>query len=83
MARTQPTIRSSTRYRTDSQKFVAQGGVNTERVDTRVVQVIFAIDTGNRLVREQKVLVGQLVDVFIDVRPASQPRAYPDVEADK
>jgi RND family efflux transporter MFP subunit len=44
-------------------------GVNTERVDTRVVQVVFAIDPDNRLVKEKKVLVGQLVDVFIDARP--------------
>jgi RND family efflux transporter MFP subunit len=44
-------------------------GVNTERVDTRVVQVIFAVDPDNRLVRDNKVLVGQLVDVFIDTRP--------------
>jgi HlyD family secretion protein len=39
---------------------------NIERVDTRVVQVIFAVDPENRLVKEKKVLVGQLVDVFID-----------------
>jgi multidrug resistance efflux pump len=45
-------------------------GANTERVDTRVVQVIYAIDPMNRLVQENKVLVGQLVDVFIDIRPA-------------
>ncbi len=44
-------------------------GVNTERVDTRVVQVIYAIDQDNRFVREKKVLVGQLLDVFIDTRP--------------
>ena len=44
-------------------------GANTERVDTRVVQVIYALDSEQRLVREQKVLVGQLVDVFIDTRP--------------
>ena len=47
-------------------------GANTERVDTRVVQVIYALDPEHRLVREQKVLVGQLVDVFIDTRPAPQ-----------
>jgi len=46
-------------------------GANTERVDTRVVQVIYALDPKHRLVREQKVLVGQLVDVFIDTRPAA------------
>ncbi len=44
-------------------------GANTERVDTRVVQVIYALDPEHRLVREQKVLVGQIVDVFIDTRP--------------
>jgi HlyD family secretion protein len=43
-------------------------GTNTERVDTRVVQVIYAIDPSSRLVQEKKVLVGQLVDVFIDTR---------------
>jgi multidrug resistance efflux pump len=44
-------------------------GLNTERVDTRVAQVIYAIDPGNWMVREKKVLVGQLLDVFIDTRP--------------
>jgi HlyD family secretion protein len=48
-------------------------GSNTERVDTRVVQVIYAIDPNNRLVVDRKILVGQLVDVFIDTRPSSQP----------
>jgi multidrug resistance efflux pump len=43
-------------------------GVNTERVDTRVMQLIYAIDPANPLVREKKVLVGQLLDVFIDVK---------------
>jgi HlyD family secretion protein len=47
-------------------------GVNTERVDTRVVQVIYSIDPNNRLVKEKKVLVGQLLDVFINTGPASQ-----------
>ncbi|MEZ6060436.1 MAG: HlyD family efflux transporter periplasmic adaptor subunit [Planctomycetaceae bacterium] len=53
-------------------------GVNTERVDTRVVQVIFAVDPQNRLVQEQKLLVGQLVDVFLeaDLRSDS-PRTVP------
>ena len=41
-------------------------GVNTECVDTRVVQVIYAVDPSNKLVQEQKILVGQIVDVFID-----------------
>ena len=36
-------------------------GDNTERVDTRVLQVIYAIDTGGR-----RLFVGQQLDVFID-----------------
>lgn len=43
-------------------------GTNIERVDTRVVQIIYAIDPEIRLVREKKILVGQLLDVFIDTR---------------
>lgn len=46
---------------------VSLTGSNTERVDTRVAQLIYALDPQQRLVREKKVLVGQLVDVFIDV----------------
>jgi multidrug resistance efflux pump len=49
---------------------VSLTGVNTERVDTRVVQVIYAIDPDSPLVRDRKVLVGQIVDVFIDTGPA-------------
>jgi HlyD family secretion protein len=45
---------------------VSLTGANTERVDTRVVQVIYAIEPNNRLVEEKKILVGQLLDVFID-----------------
>ena len=41
------------------------GGSN-ERVDTRVLQVIFAIDQS-----QPAVYVGQQVDVFIDVKPAT------------
>jgi multidrug resistance efflux pump len=48
-------------------------GANTERVDTRVAQVIYALDPQHRLVQEKKVLVGQLIDVFIDTR-ADQAR---------
>jgi RND family efflux transporter MFP subunit len=44
-------------------------GANTERVDTRVVQVIYALDPDHRLAQDKKILVGQLVDVFIDVNP--------------
>lgn len=39
-------------------------GDNTERVDTRVLQVIYAIDTGGR-----QLYVGQQLDVFIDATP--------------
>jgi RND family efflux transporter MFP subunit len=46
-------------------------GTNTERVDTRVVQVIYAVEPNNRLVQEKRILVGQLLDVFIDTRPIS------------
>jgi multidrug resistance efflux pump len=49
-------------------------GDNTERVDTRVLQVIYAIDTtGKRL------FVGQQLDVFIDASPgtATQANAAP------
>jgi hypothetical protein len=50
-------------------------GTNIERVDTRVVQLVYALDAGHELVRARKVLVGQLVDVFIDTRePASDAR---------
>jgi hypothetical protein len=52
-------------------------GANTERVDTRVVQVVYALDPSNRLVREKKVLVGQLVDVFIETRAGSPKRIAP------
>ena len=37
-------------------------GDNTERVDTRVLQVIYAIDA-----QGQRFFVGQQVDVFVDV----------------
>jgi len=47
---------------------VSLTGINVERVDTRVVQLIYAIDSQDPMVRAHKVLVGQLVDVFIDVR---------------
>jgi len=47
---------------------VSLTGINTERVDTRVVQLIYALDPKDKLVQEKKILVGQLVDVFIDTR---------------
>jgi multidrug efflux pump subunit AcrA (membrane-fusion protein) len=46
-------------------------GANTERVDTRVFQIIYALDPRHPLVQAKKILVGQLVDVFIDTRPAA------------
>jgi len=41
-------------------------GDNTERVDTRVLQVIYAVDTGGK-----RLFVGQQLDVFIDASTAS------------
>jgi hypothetical protein len=35
-----------------------------------VVQLIYALDPREKLVREKKILVGQLLDVFIDTGPA-------------
>jgi multidrug resistance efflux pump len=49
---------------------VSLTGINVERVDTRVVQLIYALDGQHPLVKEHKILVGQLLDVFIDTRPA-------------
>jgi hypothetical protein len=43
-------------------------GDNTERVDTRVLQVIYALD-----VKGRPVYVGQQMDVFIDVGAAANP----------
>ena len=43
-------------------------GDNTERVDTRVLQVIYAIDPGDR-----QLYVGQQLDVFIEAAEGSQP----------
>jgi multidrug resistance efflux pump len=45
-------------------------GDNTERVDTRVLQVIYAIDTGGR-----RLFVGQQLDVFIDAAPGAGAQA--------
>lgn len=52
-------------------------GSNVERVDTRVAQLIYAMDPENELVQCKKVLVGQLVDVFIDTRPTRRPHPSP------
>jgi multidrug resistance efflux pump len=43
-------------------------GDNTERVDTRVLQVIYAIDTTGR-----RLFVGQQLDVFIDAATPAAP----------
>ncbi len=47
-------------------------GANTERVDTRVVRLIYAVDPKSKSVDEGKVLVGQLADVLIDTEAALQ-----------
>src|SRR5262249_32198016 len=46
-------------------------GENTERVDTRVLQVIYALE-----VKDRPIYVGQQLDVFLDVgeQPASSSR---------
>ena len=51
-------------------------GDNIERVDTRVVQLIYQIDPDHRLVKEKKMLVGQIVDVFIEVAPSQSPAGH-------
>jgi HlyD family secretion protein len=56
-------------------------GANIERVDTRVFQVIYAIDPTHHLVQERKILIGQLVDVFIDTRPTSEVTGSSQEEA--
>ena len=43
-------------------------GINIEKDDTRVMQLIYSVAPGDPLVKEKKVLVGQLLDVFIDVK---------------
>ena len=45
-------------------------GDNTERVDTRVLQVIYAIDAQNR-----RLFVGQQLDVFIDASKEPERQA--------
>lgn len=45
-------------------------GDNTERVDTRVLQVIYAIDTGG-----QALYVGQQLDVYIKAAQSEKPAA--------
>lgn len=48
-------------------------GENTERVDTRVLQVLYAIETDT--LKTEPVYVGQQLDVFIDVGPTEQTLA--------
>jgi len=52
---------------------VSLTGINVERVDTRVVQLIYAVDSRSQAGPEKKLLVGQLVDVFIDTRGGGYP----------
>ncbi|QVL31024.1 efflux RND transporter periplasmic adaptor subunit [Telmatocola sphagniphila] len=51
---------------------VSLTGINTERVDTRVVQLIYAIETDPKRPIDGKMLVGQIVDVFIDTKKVSE-----------
>ena len=48
-------------------------GANTERVDTRVVQLIYAVDTNRVTQAARRLLIGQLVDVYIDATPVHAP----------
>ena len=52
---------------------VSLTGINVERVDTRVMQIIYAIDPNQQLVRANKILVGQIVDVFINTKATAEP----------
>jgi HlyD family secretion protein len=51
-------------------------GDNTERVDTRVLQVIYEIG-----VADQMLFVGQQMDVFLDAAPEDQPAPKPLVSS--
>ena len=51
---------------------VSLTGINVERVDTRVVQIIYAFDPNQPLVRDDKILVGQIVDVFINTNVTAE-----------
>lgn len=44
-------------------------GDNTERVDTRVLQVIYAIDPSSQPADGRRLYVGQQVDAYIEARP--------------
>lgn len=51
-------------------------GDNTERVDTRVLQVIYAVDTGGK-----RLFVGQQLDVFIDASGGTVPETARNMSA--
>jgi multidrug resistance efflux pump len=53
-------------------------GDNTERVDTRVLQVIYAIDTNGK-----RLYVGQQIDVFINAKQGAGEMASPTNEVAK
>jgi len=48
-------------------------GDNTERVDTRVLQVIYSLK-----IEGKPIYVGQQLDVFLDVGEADKPVAPPE-----
>ena len=52
-------------------------GDNTERVDTRVLQVLYALD-----VEDRPIFVGQQMDVFIDVGDKPAATAPAESQAD-
>ena len=45
---------------------VSLTGANTKRMRTHIAQAIYALDAQNPLVHNRKILVGQIVDVFIN-----------------
>jgi multidrug resistance efflux pump len=52
-------------------------GENTERVDTRVLQVIYSLE-----VKDRPIYVGQQLDVFVNVGKQSKPTAAPPSVSD-
>jgi len=53
-------------------------GESTERVDTRVMQVVYSFDRG-----ELEVIPGQLMDVFIDDRSSQEPASQRHSKGEK
>jgi hypothetical protein len=47
-------------------------GANAERIDTRVAQLIYAMEPNQHLVSQKKLLVGQVVDVFLEADEGSR-----------